>query len=87
MSSHNVADTKPQSALWPLWWRIGFRFSLLYWFLYIIPAMGQPSIFSLIPFGGLGNLLSEWFAWPLGQLARVVGFYVFHLNLNPEIGT
>jgi hypothetical protein len=42
--------------------------------------MGQASFFSLIPFGGLGNMLGEWFAWPLGRLAHVVGVHVFHLT-------
>lgn len=69
---------------WPLPLRIAFRFSFLYWLLYIIPASGQASVFSLLPFGGLGNLLGEWFAWPLAQLAHVVGFYVFHLGVDAD---
>lgn len=81
MPLHNVADSRLQgSTAWPLWLRIGFRFSFLYWLLYIIPSAGAVSLFSLLPFGGLGNKLGEWFAWPLAQLAHVVGVHVFHLT-------
>ena len=81
MALHNVTDFQSrEGAAWPLWLRIGFRFSFLYWLLYIIPTAGAVSLFSLIPFGGLGNRLGEWFAWPLAQLARVVGIGVFDLD-------
>lgn len=81
MSLHNVAHSKPrESAAWPLWSRIGFRFCFLYWILYILPTAGAVSLFSLLPFGGLGNTLARWFAWPLTQLTRVVGIYVFNLD-------
>jgi hypothetical protein len=66
--------------VWPLPLRIAFRFCFLYWLLYILPSAGAVSLFDLLPFGGIGNKLSAWFAWPLAQLAHVVGFYVFHLG-------
>jgi|SRR5580658_6338605 uncharacterized membrane protein YphA (DoxX/SURF4 family) len=81
MPLNNSADSPTQGrTVWLLPLRIGFRFCFLYWLLYLIPAMGQASLFSLIPFGGLGNMLGEWFAWPLGRLAHVVGVQVFHLT-------
>jgi uncharacterized membrane protein YphA (DoxX/SURF4 family) len=81
MALNDVRESQPQErAVWPLWLRIAFRFSFLYWLLYIIPSVGAVSLFSLLPFGGIGNTLATWFAWPLGQLAHVVGFYVFHLS-------
>jgi uncharacterized membrane protein YphA (DoxX/SURF4 family) len=81
MSLHNVTDSQPrEGTVWPLPLRIAFRFSFLYWLLYIIPSAGAVSLFDLLPFGGIGNKLSSWFAWPLARLAHVVGFYVFHLS-------
>jgi uncharacterized membrane protein YphA (DoxX/SURF4 family) len=77
----NAIDSRPsEDAVWPLPLRIVFRFCFLYWLLYIIPSLGVVSLFSLLPFGGIGNTLASWFAWPLGELAHVVGFYVFHLS-------
>src|ERR1700742_1266190 len=81
MSLSNSADSATQErAVWPLWLRIAFRFSFLYWLLYIVPSAGAVSLFSLFPFAGIGNTLGAWCAWPLGQLARVVGIYVFNLD-------
>jgi hypothetical protein len=60
--------------------RIAFRFSFLYWLLYIVPSAGAVSLFDLFPFGGIGDKLATWFAWPLAQLAHVVGVHVFHLS-------
>lgn len=80
MTLNDVPDAEQKvSTVWPLWLRIGFRFSFLYWLLYIVPVAGAVSLFSLLPFGGLGNMLNTWFAWPLGRLAHVVGVHVFHL--------
>lgn len=78
--SHSADSPTQDRNVWPLPVRIGFRFCFLYWLLYIIPSEGAASLFSLVPFGGIGNKLGEWFAWPLAQLAHVVGFYVFHLD-------
>lgn len=81
MPSHNVIESRTkESTVWPLPLRIAFRFFFIYWLLYIIPSAGAVSIFDLLPFGGIGNKLGEWFAWPLAQLAHAVGFYVFHLS-------
>jgi uncharacterized membrane protein YphA (DoxX/SURF4 family) len=79
MALNDVTESH-EHTVWPLWSRIAFRFSFLYWLLYIIPSAGAVSLFSLLPFGGIGNTLAAWFAWPLAQLAHVVGFYVFHLD-------
>ena len=85
MSLQNVAESQPQGrTVWPLPLRIAFRFAFLYWLLYIIPSAGAVTVFSLLPFGGIGNTLNVWFAWPLGQLARVVGLYVFHLGIEAD---
>jgi uncharacterized membrane protein YphA (DoxX/SURF4 family) len=81
MSLSNVRDSsRREGTVWPLPLRIGFRFCFLYWLLYIIPSVGEVSVFSLLPFGGIGNRLDAWFGWPLAQLARVVGVYVFKLD-------
>jgi len=81
MPPSNSADSATQErALWPLWLRIAFRFSFLYWLLYILPSAGAVSLFSLLPFGGIGNTLASWFGWPLARLAHVVGVHVFHLS-------
>jgi len=81
MPLHNFAESEAQeSTVWPLWSRIGFRFCFLYWLLYIVPSAGAVSVFSLLPFGGIGDKLADWFAWPLAQLARAAGFYIFHLD-------
>lgn len=81
MPSHNAIEPQPQeSTVWPLPLRIAFRFFFIYWLLYIVPSAGQVSLFDLLPFGGIGNTLKVWFAWPLAQLARVAGFYVFNLS-------
>lgn len=81
MPSHNAVESKPQErTAWPLPLRIAFRFFFIYWLLYIIPSAGAVTIFDLLPFGGIGDKLAEWFEWPLGQLAHAVGFYVFHLS-------
>ena len=81
MALHNVTESQSrEGAAWPLWLRVGFRFSFLYWLLYIVPSAGAASVFGLLPFGGIGNKLAQWFAWPLAQLARVVGVRVFHLS-------
>jgi uncharacterized membrane protein YphA (DoxX/SURF4 family) len=81
MRLHNAGDSSPQEgAVWPLPWRIAFRFSFLYWLMYIIPSAGAVSLFDLLPFGGIGDRLSAWAAWPLGQLAHVAGVYVFNLS-------
>lgn len=61
-------------------WRILFRFSFLYWALYLVPSAGAVSLFDLIPFGGIGDKLATWCAWPLGKLAHLVGTHVFHLT-------
>lgn len=73
-------STAGEVTAWPLPLRVVFRFSFLYWLLYILPSAGAVSVFDLLPFGGLGNTLNKWFAWPLAELAHVVGFYVFHLS-------
>jgi len=75
-----TGSQRQASAVWPRWARIGFRFSFLYWLLYIIPSAGAVSVFDLLPFGGIGNKLGSWFAWPLARLAHVVGVHVFHLS-------
>lgn len=81
MPSHSAIESQPQeSTAWPLPLRIAFRFFFIYWLLYIIPSAGAVSLFSLLPFGGIGNKLGEWFAWPLAHLAHAVGFYIFHLS-------
>ncbi len=81
MCSQNLTGPAPANgAGWPLWLRIAFRFSFIYWLLYILPSAGNVSLFDLVPFGGIGNKLAEWFGWPLAQLAHIIGFYVFHLK-------
>jgi uncharacterized membrane protein YphA (DoxX/SURF4 family) len=76
-----VTDSKPQESIdWPLPLRIAFRFFFIYWLLYIVPSAGAVSLFNLLPFGGIGDKLGSWFAWPLARLAHVVGFHVFHLS-------
>ena len=81
MPSHNVTDSLPrESTVWPPLLRIAFRFFFIYWLLYIVPSAGAVSLFSLVPFGGIGNMMGSWFSWPLGQLAHVVGVHIFHLS-------
>jgi uncharacterized membrane protein YphA (DoxX/SURF4 family) len=81
MPLNHVRESQTQErAVWPLWLRIAFRFSFLYWLLYIVPSAGAVSLFSLLPFGGIGNTLASWFGWPLARLAHVVGVHVFHLS-------
>jgi uncharacterized membrane protein YphA (DoxX/SURF4 family) len=58
--------------------RIAFRFSLLYWALYLLPSAGTASLVDLLPWGG--DKLSAWMGWPLAKLAHWAGFYVFHLS-------
>lgn len=85
MPSQNAVESEPQGrTAWPLPLRIAFRFFFIYWLLYIIPSAGAVSIFDLLPFGGIGNTLKVWFEWPLGQLARVVGFDVFNLSIATQ---
>lgn len=81
MPAHSAVDSEPYEVIaWPLPLRVAFRFSFLYWLLYIVPSAGAVSLFGLLPFGGIGDKLSAWLAWPLAQLARAAGFYVFHLD-------
>jgi len=75
-----TGSERQASAAWPLWARIAFRFSFLYWLLYIIPSAGAVSVFDLLPFGGVGDKLATWTAWPLARLAHGVGVHVFHIS-------
>jgi len=78
MSAHNASVDEPATPAWPLAGRIAFRFSLLYWVLYILPSAGAASLLDLLP--KLGDTLSGWVAWPLAKLAHWAGVHVFHLS-------
>lgn len=60
--------------VWPVGWRVAFRFSFLYWLLYIFP----PLVY-LLPFG-IGDKLNTWGGWPLNRLSHLVGVHLFHLS-------
>src|ERR1700761_1464917 len=76
MPSHTDAPR----TVWPLSARLAFRFSCLYWLLYIWPSPGEVSFFDLLPFGGIGDKLGTWLAWPLMKLSHLAGIYLFHLQ-------
>lgn len=67
-----------QNRPWPPPVRALFRFTFLYWVMYLLPAAGSVTLLDLLPWDT--SRLSFVFAWPLARLSHVVGVHLFHLT-------
>ena len=73
-----AAEAAVHAKAWPWWGRVAFRFSFIYWILYMLPAAGAVSVIDLWPWGT--EKLSQWLSWPLARLAHWAGVHVLHLT-------
>jgi hypothetical protein len=63
------------SAPWPVWQRIAFRFFSIFWLLRLL--LNSP-LFTLL--GTPGDRVQTVLSWPLRELALWLGIYLFHLD-------
>src|SRR5947209_4337667 len=71
-------EVRSTGAGWMRLARVAFRFTFVYWALYLLPQQGSASLIDLLPWGS--EAISVVLRWPLARLTQWVGVHLFHLQ-------